>query len=93
MALAFDTHKAIKGLKEAGFEEAQAEAVVATVGEAMSGNVATKSDIAGLEIAIVELKAELKGDISELKGDVYRHMWIMGGTIIAATVGLVKLLP
>ncbi len=45
----------------------------------MSGSVATKSDI-------VELRAELKGDI-------YRHMWIMGGTIIAATVGLVKLLP
>lgn len=70
MALAFDTHKAIKGLREAGFEEAQAEAVVATVGEAMSGNVATKSDIAGLEVAIVELKAEVKNDIGELRAEL-----------------------
>ena len=83
MALAFDTHKAIKGLKEAGFEEAQAEAVVATVGEAMSGNVATKSDIAGLEVAIVELKAELKNDIgglrAELTGDINRLEGNIGG--------------
>jgi hypothetical protein len=41
-ALLFDTHKAVKDLQEAGFEEAQAEAVVATVGTAIIGNVATK---------------------------------------------------
>ena len=52
----------------------------------MSGSVATNSDIVELRVEISELRAELKGDI-------YRHMWIMGGTIIAATVGLVKLLP
>ncbi len=50
--LAFDTHKAVKALKEAGFEDAQAEAVVATVGDAIGGNVATKADIA-------ELKADI----------------------------------
>ena len=47
--LAFDTLKAAKTLKEAGFEEAQAEAVVAAVGGDMGENVATKADLAALE--------------------------------------------
>ena len=47
--LAFDTLKAAKTLKEAGFEEAQAEAVVAAVGGAMGENVATKADLTALE--------------------------------------------
>ena len=51
-ALAFDTHEAVKSLKKAGFDDGQAEAVVATVGKAIGGNVATKADIA-------ELKADM----------------------------------
>ncbi len=58
--LALDTHKAVKTLREAGFEETQAEAMVATFGNAMSENVATKADIA-------ELKAELKTDMLALE--------------------------
>ncbi len=42
----FDTLKAYKSLQEAGFDEAQAEAVITTVGEAFAGNLATKDDIA-----------------------------------------------
>ena len=72
--LAFDTHKAVKALKEAGFDDTQAEAVVATVGDAIGGDVATKSDTAALKTDIAEVKAELKTDIAEvkaeLKGDV-----------------------
>ena len=45
-APAFDTLKAAKALGEAGFEEAKAEAIVVTVGRAMSENVATKTDVA-----------------------------------------------
>jgi hypothetical protein len=58
-ALAFDTHKAVKALKEAGFGDAQAEAVVGTVGDAVGGNVATKADIADLRTEIAELKADM----------------------------------
>ena len=47
--LALDTHKAVKTLRDAGFEEAQAEAMVATFGNAMSENVATKNDLLALE--------------------------------------------
>ncbi len=55
--LVFDTHKAIKALQEAGANEPLAEAIVATVGEAMGGNVATKADI-------TDVKAELRADLA-----------------------------
>ena len=80
--LAFDTHKAVRALKEAGFGDAQAEAVVATVGDAMGGDVATKGDIAAL-----------KGDIAVLRAEIYRHLWLMAAGIVGLTVTLVKLIP
>ena len=50
-ATAFDTLKAAKALKDAGFNETQAEAVVATVGDAvrehgtaLAGSIATITD-------------------------------------------------
>ena len=52
-ALAFDTHKAVTALKQAGFEETQAEVVVSTMGEALGGNVATKADVTEVRIAQV----------------------------------------
>ena len=66
---AFDTHKAVKDLREAGFGEEQAEAMVATVGQAASQNIqnfATKTDIAVLKSDI----AVLKSDVVVLKSDI-----------------------
>ena len=80
--LAFDTHKAVKALKEAGFGDIQAVAVVATVGDAIGGDVATKGDI-----------AVLKTDIAGFKADIYRHLWLMAVGIVGLTVTLVKLIP
>lgn len=48
-ALFFDTHRAVKSLEEAGFEESQAEAVVEMVGSAVGENVATSSDLRSFE--------------------------------------------
>lgn len=79
--LAFDTHKAVKALKEAGADERLAEAVVATVGDAMGENVATKADIAAV-----------RSDISALEARLYRHLWIMAVGIVGLTVALVKLI-
>ena len=42
---AFDTHKAVKELCGAGFDDAQAEAVVEQINNAYSENVATKTDV------------------------------------------------
>ena len=44
---AFDTHRAVKGLKAAGFGDSQAEALVDTIGTANTAlhNFATKEDL------------------------------------------------
>lgn len=97
--LAFDTHRAVKALCEAGAAEPLAEAVVATVGDAIAGDVATKADIAEVqtEIAqvrteIAQVRAELKADISGLEARLHLHLWIMAAGIVGLTVTLVKLL-
>ena len=69
VTLTFDTLKASKDLRAAGFDELQAEALVATVGEALVGNVATKSDIGELRNDSELMRAELKGEIAELRND------------------------
>ena len=82
--MALDTHKAVKKLKEVGFDEAQAEAVVRMVGEAFDDSVATKVDIAELRIEIQEVRgeiqevrvdlstqgAELRAEIQEVRGEI-----------------------
>ena len=83
--LAFDTHRAVKALCEAGAAEPLAEAVVETVGDAIGSNVATKADIA-------ESKAALKTDIGGLEARLYRQLWLMAVGIVGLTVALVKLL-
>ena len=87
--LALDTHKAVKTLTEAGFEETKAEAMVATFGNAMSENVATKADLA-------ELKAELKADMLALEQRLTVRLYttiLTGiGLIIAANAIMLALL-
>ena len=50
--VAFDTYAAARTLREAGFDDRQAEAAVAVVRDAITGGVATKADLA-------ELKADM----------------------------------
>ena len=83
--LVFDTHKAVKILQEAGANERLAEAVVATVGDAMGENVATKADFA-------TLRSDLQSDIAALEARLYRHLWIMAIGIVSLTVVLVRVL-
>ncbi len=102
-AVAFDTHKAVKALKEAGADERLAEAVVATVGNAMGENMATKTDIASVrsdltaEIASVKseitaVRSDIAAEIAALEARLYRHLWIMAAGIVGLTVTLVKLI-
>ena len=71
---AFDTLKATKLLKASGFEETQAEAVVATVRDAIAENVATKADVTEasneLKLEIAGVRAEIAGVRTELKEDI-----------------------
>ena len=97
--LAFDTHKAVKALRAAGADEPLAEAVVATVGDAIGENVATKADLAEVKADLAQVKAELKTDlaqvkaalktdIAELEARLYRHLWVMAAGIVGLTVSL-----
>jgi hypothetical protein len=62
--MAIDTLKVAKRLREAGFTEPQAEAVIAAVQEATGGaELATKADIA-------DLRAELKAEIADLRSEL-----------------------
>ncbi len=64
MTMAFDTLKAMKRLTATGVEEAQAEAIIETVGGAMTESLATKDDLALLK---ADLTAESAGVESRLE--------------------------
>ena len=70
----FDTHRVVKDLEEAGFTEAQAEAVIAALGTAVSSNLATKADMDGLKAELkadnIALRDELKTDNATLRSDM-----------------------
>ena len=70
----FDTLKAFKDLQDAGFDEAQAESVIASVGQAFTGDLATKEDIR--EMATKQDIADIRSEMAtkdELAG-VRREM-------------------
>ena len=83
---AFDTYAAAKTLREAGFDERQAEAAVTMVRDAMTGSVATKADLA---VAVADLKA----DMLTLKTDMLKGAIGIVIANVTLTVALVKLLP
>ncbi len=58
---AFDTHKAVKALCSAGFDDTQAEAVVDQINGAINENVATKTDLEKLPT-----REELRQEIAKL---------------------------
>ena len=89
---AFDTLKAAKALQAAGFDDAQAEAVIATVGDAVGGSLATKADLQELEATTkTELQA-LGLRITHKFESLYKHLWAMSAGIVTAVVALMKLL-
>ena len=57
--LAFDTHKAVKALRTAGFDDAQAEAVTEQISAAIGENIATKGDIALVRADMEKLELRL----------------------------------
>lgn len=57
----FDTYAAAKTLREAGFNEGQAEAAVAMVRDAVTEGVATKADLAALKAELTWRMAILAG--------------------------------
>ncbi len=59
-AIAFDTLKFAKRLKEAGFTEQQAEALANAEAEFIEQNLASKRDIADVKRDIADIKRDIK---------------------------------
>ena len=87
-SLAFDTLKAAKALRAAGFDDAQAEAVISTVGDAIGGNVATKADVQEMKVDLQALELRITHQFESL----YKHLWALSAGIVTAVVALIKLL-
>ena len=72
--IGLDTLKATRSLEAAGFDAAQAEALVTVLGSPVSGNVATREDVRDLRVTVRDVRTELKAEIhdfrAELKADI-----------------------
>jgi Flp pilus assembly secretin CpaC len=70
---ALDTLQTVKRLKEAGFNEAQAEAMTEVLRDNREGTIAdlaTKSDIAGLKSEIDKLAAESRAEFASVRSEM-----------------------
>ena len=69
---AFDTHKAVKALCGAGFNDAQAEAVVEQINGAINENLVSKEDLDGTEqnLAVTIASLATKEDLRAIKEDL-----------------------
>ncbi len=89
-AIAFDTHKFIKGMMATGFTEEQAETQAHLFSEILDSQLATKGDI---ELA----KAELRKEIEVAKNETIRWMVGLALAQLAMMAGilmtLVRVLP
>ena len=81
MATTVDTHREVKNLVGAGFEEPQAEAVVGTVMAGRAGLATTTH----LDL----IRAEIRADLRELKLDLIK--WLGGITIATFGIAVVVL--
>ncbi len=67
MAVLFDTLKLSRRLEQAGFTRDQAVGAAEALADAISGDLATKADIAELRGEIATIGAELRSEIAELR--------------------------
>ncbi len=77
VSVTFDTHKVVKDLQDAGFDEVQAEAVVNALGNAVDRDVVKPEDLKEFatkaDIAVSATKADLAGvreEVKELRQDM-----------------------
>ncbi len=81
--MAIDTLKVAKRLREAGFSEPQAEAVVAAVQDATDGaDLATKHDLA-------DLRAGLRAELREMELRLEAKIEAMGAAIMNRVFSLI----
>lgn len=72
-ASTFDTLRIARALKDAGFDDAQSEAIVSAIQRSLGENVATKTDL------------------TELRADIYRAMWVLGAGLVMINIAVTSL--
>ena len=90
-AVAFDTYAAAKRLRDAGFDERQAEAAVSMVRDAAGADreqLATKAGLAELKGDIEALRASTKADLAGLEARTYRALWVQAVAIIGTQLAI-----
>ena len=76
----FDALASARTLRDAGFDNRQAEAVAGVVRHGRAG-LSTREDLDNLE-------ARMDARIAALRADIYRALWIQGAGIVATIAGL-----
>ena len=105
VSVTFDTHKVVKDLQDAGFDETQAEALVNALGNAVDRDVvkpedlkafATTADIVGVRGEIAKLQQDMSDLRTEMKALELRLTVRLTGVMIATAglaVAILKLFP
>jgi hypothetical protein len=81
-AAVFDTHAVVKRLKAAGFTEQQAEAHAETLAEALSRQLATKTDLTDVALKVEARMARIEGDMPLLKRMLGFNLAFTGGILV-----------
>ena len=92
MAEAFDTLTAAEKLQNGGLSDDQSKAIAHVIGDAITGNVATKSDIENLRVGTKGDIELLKNEIKDLENRLKLWMFKALGTVAAVIVVITKLL-
>jgi hypothetical protein len=88
--MAIDTLRVAKRLREAGFTEPQAEAVIAAMQEATEGaDLATKIDIGDLRTEIKAEIADLRSELRQVELRLEARLEAMKGDILNRVFGLI----
>ena len=66
----FDTYKAVSQLREAGFDESQAAAMVSTIYDVLGGNLATKEDIQDMATKADIKDMATKADVAAVRQEM-----------------------
>ncbi|MFZ3161359.1 MAG: coiled-coil domain-containing protein [Rhodoferax sp.] len=83
-SITFDTHKFVRKLQEAGFNEKQAEGLTEAMRAAIDDSeLATRRDLREFELRLDPRFEAIKGDLSLLK-------WMMGALIAIAVANFSK---
>lgn len=81
-AITFDTHKFVRKLRTAGFEESQAEAVADAFSEAQGeSDLAAKRDIG-------DLRRDIEVRFERIDGEMKLNRWMLG-MLLAGVISLV----